>query len=287
MMSYQTIIHSVSLSDRDRQLIASEIPGLWFERATYYLIEHEESVTQPVVSGLRQRLAFDINPLPVEFDPKSVGLFISDMDSTLITVECIDEIAAVLGIKPQVAAITETAMRGEIDFEAALRQRVQLLEGISVEALQKVYDERVELTAGAEQMLVGLKQSGIKTALVSGGFTFFTERLQQRLGLDYALACVLEIEQGQLTGQIVSQIVDAEAKARMLADICIELGIDPKQTVAIGDGANDLNMLASAGLSIAFRAQDKVREVADACLHYSGLEGVCQLLQMDFHSTRA
>ena len=281
MMSYQTIIHSVDVSERDRQLIAAEIPGLWFERATYYLIEHEESVTQPVAAGLRQRLAFDINPLPKGFDPKSVYLLISDMDSTLIAVECIDEIAAVLGIKPQVAAITEAAMRGEIDFEAALRQRVKLLKGVSVEALQQVYDERIELTSGAEQMLAGLKQSGIKTALVSGGFTFFTERLQKRLSLDYALACVLEIEQGHLTGQIVSNIVDAKAKAQMLTDLCTELEIKPQQTVAIGDGANDLNMLASAGLSIAFRAHDKVREAADVCLHYSGLEGVCQLLQMD------
>lgn len=279
-MSYQTIIHAVELDESDRQLITAEIPGLWFERPAYHLIEHDESVTKAVISGLRQRLSFDINPLPPGFDPGGVRLLISDMDSTLIAVECIDEIADVLGIKPQVAAITEAAMRGEMDFEAALRQRVKLLKGVSVEALQQVYDQRVTLTSGAEQMLMGLKQAGIKTALVSGGFTFFTERLQQRLGLDYALACVLEIEQGHLTGQVLSKVVDADAKAQLLADICTELEIEPEQTVAIGDGANDLNMLACAGLSIAFRAKDKVREAADVCLQYSGLEGVCQLLQL-------
>ena len=278
-MSYQTILHSVELDPRDRQLIAAEIPGLWFERPAYHLIEHEDSVSNAVITGLRHRLSFDINPLPRDFDPGKVRVLISDMDSTLIAVECIDEIADVLGIKPQVAVITEAAMRGEMDFEAALRQRVKLLAGVSVEALQQVYDERVTLTAGAEQMLDGLKQAGIKTALVSGGFTFFTERLQQRLGLDYALACVLEIDNGCLTGRVISQVIDADAKAQMLADICTERGIEPQQTVAIGDGANDLKMLAAAGLSIAFRAKDKVREAADVCLHYSGLEGVCQLLQ--------
>ncbi len=279
-MSYQTIIHTVKLDPKHRHLIADEIPGLWFERPAYHLIEHNDSVSNAVITALRQRLSFDINPLPKGFDPSQVRLLISDMDSTLIAIECIDEIADVLGIKPQVAAITEAAMRGEIDFEAALRQRVKLLAGVSVEALQQVYDERVKLTDGAEQMLAGLKQAGIKAALVSGGFTFFTERLQQRLGLDYALACVLEIENDRLTGQVVSKIVDADAKAQMLADICTELGIEPQQAVAIGDGANDLKMLAAAGLSIAFRAKYKVREAADVCLHYTGLEGVCQLLQL-------
>lgn len=285
-MSYQTIVHAVELDPRDKALIAAEIPGLWFERPAYHLIKHDESVTHAVITGLRQRLSFDINPLPKGFGPGKVRLLISDMDSTLIAIECIDEIADVLGIKPQVAAITEAAMRGEIDFEVALRQRVQLLAGVSVEALQKVYDERLKLTGGAEQMLAGLKQAGIKVALVSGGFTFFTERLQQRLGLDYALACVLEIENNHLTGQVISKVIDADAKAQMLADICIELGIESRQTVAIGDGANDLKMLAAAGLSIAFRAKDKVREAADVCLQYSGLEGVCQLLQFGSSTTQ-
>ncbi|MCL6482771.1 MAG: phosphoserine phosphatase SerB, partial [Janthinobacterium lividum] len=175
-----------------------------------------------------------------------------DMDSTLITIECIDEIADMQGLKPQVAAITEAAMRGELDFSASLKQRVALLEGLDASALQRVYDERLKLSPGAQTMLAAVQKAGLKTLLVSGGFTFFTERLKQRLGLDFTHANELEIVDGKLTGKVLGGIVDAEEKQRTVERVCAQLGITPAQAIVMGDGANDLKMMGIAGLSVAF-----------------------------------
>jgi phosphoserine phosphatase len=201
-------------------------------------------------------------------------LVVMDMDSTLIAIECIDEIADMVGVKPQVAAITEAAMRGELDFASALRRRVALLEGLEESALQRVYDERLTLSPGAEVMLDGMRSAGLKTLLVSGGFTFFTERLQRRLGLDRAVANVLEIEGGRLTGRVLGEIVDAQRKATELRRMCSELGVGPNQAIAIGDGANDLAMMAAAGVGIAFRAKPVVRKQATHSIRFCGLEAV-------------
>jgi phosphoserine phosphatase len=201
-----------------------------------------------------------------------------DMDSTLITIECIDEIADMHGLKPQVAAITEAAMRGELDFAESLRRRVALLEGLDAQALQRVYDERLKLSMGAEAMLAALKAAGLKTLLVSGGFSFFTERLQQRLGLDFIRANVLEIDDGKMTGALTGTIVDAEEKKSTVKRVCAELGIKPSQAIVIGDGANDLKMMGIAGLSVAFRAKPVVREQADVALNFVGLDGLLTLL---------
>ncbi len=209
---------------------------------------------------------------------KDYGLVVMDMDSTLITIECIDEIADMQGLKPQVAAITEAAMRGELDFSESLRRRVALLEGLDESALQRVYDERLKLTAGAEFMLSSLKAHGIKTLLVSGGFVFFTERLQQRLGLNYTHANTLEIKDGKLTGKVLGGIVDAQAKADLLIKTRNALGLKPEQVIAIGDGANDLKMLAQAGAGIAFHAKPVVRAQAKYALNFVGLDGVIALL---------
>lgn len=201
-----------------------------------------------------------------------------DMDSTLITIECIDEIAGMQGLKAQVAAITEAAMRGELDFAASLTQRVALLEGLEAEALERVYEERLRLSPGAEAMLTGVQAAGMKTLLVSGGFTFFTERLQQRLGLDYAHANVLEVRAGKLTGKVVGGIVDALEKKRTVERVCADLGITPRQAIVMGDGANDLQMMGIAGLSVAFRAKPVVRAQADVALNFSGLDALLTIL---------
>jgi phosphoserine phosphatase len=201
-----------------------------------------------------------------------------DMDSTLITIECIDEIADMQGLKPQVSAITEAAMRGELDFSESLKRRVALLEGLPVEALERVYEERLQLSMGAQAMLDGVQAAGLKTLLVSGGFTFFTERLQARLKLDYAHANVLEAADGKLTGRVIGGIVDAGEKMRTVQRVCAELGIAPQQAIVMGDGANDLQMMGIAGLSVAFRAKPVVRAQASVALNFSGLDGLLAVL---------
>lgn len=206
------------------------------------------------------------------------GLVVMDMDSTLISIECIDEIADMQGLKPQVAAITESAMRGEIDFAESLRRRVALLEGLDEHALQRVYDERLQLNPGAEIMLSRLKEHGIRTLLVSGGFLFFTERLKPRLGLDFTHANTLEIRDGKLTGKVLGKILDAQGKADWLVKIREELELKPEQVIAMGDGANDLKMMARAGLSIAYHAKPVVREQASYALNFVGLDGLVNLL---------
>ncbi len=205
------------------------------------------------------------------------GLLVMDMDSTLISIECIDEIADMQGLKPQVAAITESAMRGEIDFAESLRRRVALLEGLEEGALQRVYDERLQLNPGAETMLAALKKHGIKTLLVSGGFVFFTERLKQRLGLDYAHANTLEVINGRLTGKVLGKILDAQGKADRLIEKRNELGLAKEQVIAMGDGANDLKMMAHAGVSIAYHAKPVVRDEASYAFNFVGLDGLVNL----------
>ncbi|WP_296945660.1 phosphoserine phosphatase SerB [uncultured Massilia sp.] len=206
------------------------------------------------------------------------GLVAMDMDSTLITIECIDEIADMQGLKPQVSAITEAAMRGELDFAESLQRRVALLEGLPVEALGRVYDERLRISPGGEAMLDAVRAAGLKTLLVSGGFTFFTERLRTRLALDYTHANVLEAEGGVLTGRVAGGIVDAGEKMRTVQRTCAELGIPTRRAIVMGDGANDLNMMGVSGLSVAFRAKPVVRAQASVALNFSGLDGLLAIL---------
>jgi phosphoserine phosphatase len=206
-------------------------------------------------------------------------LLVMDMDSTLITIECIDEIADMQGLKPQVAAITEAAMRGELEFRDSLIRRVALLEGLDAGALQRVVDERLQLSPGAERMLASAKAAGLKTLLVSGGFTFFTDRMQARLGLDYTRANTLEIIDGKLTGRVLGEIVDAEAKRRTVESTCTLLGAIPSQAIVMGDGANDLAMMSIAGMSVAFRAKPVVRQKADVALNFVGLDGILALFE--------
>jgi phosphoserine phosphatase len=198
-----------------------------------------------------------------------------DMDSTLINIECIDEIAAFGGVKAQVASITEAAMRGEIkDFSESLTRRVAFLKGLSAEVLQSVYEQKLRFNPGAEQLVATAKQAGLKVLLVSGGFTFFTEKLKARIGLDAAHANVLGTENGLLTGQVVGRILDAQGKADTLRAFAQDCGATADQIIAIGDGANDLRMLGLAGYSVAYRAKPVVRAQAKFALNVAGLDGV-------------
>jgi phosphoserine phosphatase len=206
-------------------------------------------------------------------------LLAMDMDSTLITIECIDELGDLAGRKPEIAALTASAMRGEIDYPESLRRRVALLKGLEEKALLRVYQERLRLTPGAEVLLSECQAQGVKLLLVSGGFTFFTERLKHRLGLDYTISNTLDIRGGKLTGELRGNVVDAEAKAAKFRALAKELNAAKEQTVAIGDGANDLKMMAEAGVSIAFRAKPVVRAQASCALNWSGLDAVVRLFE--------
>jgi len=207
-------------------------------------------------------------------------LLAMDMDSTLITIECIDELGAIAGKGAEIAAITAAAMRGEIaDYKESLKRRVALLAGQSETALERVYQDKLRLTPGAEQLVAACRKHNVKTLLVSGGFTFFTERLKARLGLDYTLSNNLEIENGRLTGRLLGDIVDAQAKADEFSSVLKKLKIGKDESVAIGDGANDLKMMAAAGVSVAFRAKPVVRAQASCALTYSGLDGVLNLFE--------
>ena len=206
-------------------------------------------------------------------------LLAMDMDSTLITIECIDELGDFAGRKAEIAAITAQAMRGEIEYQESLRRRVRALANLPETALQDVYDQRLKLTPGAEELIAACKKNGVQLLLVSGGFTFFTERLKARLGLDHTISNVLEVKAGKLTGELVGAIVDADAKAGRFREVLFSLGAKQEQTVAIGDGANDLKMMAEAGLSVAFHAKPVVRAAATCALSWCGLDAVVNLFE--------
>ena len=273
------VLQGSELNATDAQNIANQFDGQLESKTRYSSITLHQSLSDEQLQILRDTYTFDINVLQQNFDVSAIKLLVTDMDSTLINIECVDEIADFINVKPQVAEITEAAMRGELDFESSLRQRVALLKGLDVSALEQVYDQRLRLNPGAELMLNHLQQRGIKTALVSGGFTFFTERLKQRLGLNYTMANVLGEHNGRLTGEVVGDICGAQAKADFLLEHCKKLDISPSQVVSMGDGANDLLMMKEAGLSIAYHAKPKVQAQAMTTINYCGLEGVLGLLQ--------
>jgi phosphoserine phosphatase len=207
-----------------------------------------------------------------------------DMDSTLINIECIDEIAAAAGRKAEVAAITEAAMRGEIaDYTESLRRRLALLRGVPAQALEEVYTQRLQLNPGVEAFVQACRAAGLKTLLVSGGFTFFSERVHQRLGLDFSRANVLQVADGRLTGELVPRpwgtVVDGAEKRRVLLEVAELMGISPAQAIAVGDGANDLPMMGAAGCAIAFHAKPKVQAQANIAITAGGMDRALAVLQ--------
>ncbi len=207
-------------------------------------------------------------------------LMVFDMDSTLINIECIDEVADAAGKKAEVAAITEAAMRGDItDFNESLRRRVALLKGVPMSALEQVRSERLRLNPGADVLLKAALAAGMHTMLVSGGFTYFAQQVQAQLGIHEAHANVLEIDaEGKLTGQVLGKIVDGEAKKQHLLAACKHLGISPAQAIAVGDGANDLAMMSASGLSVAYHAKPKVRAQAMVAINEGGLDRLLEVL---------
>ncbi len=212
------------------------------------------------------------------------GLIAFDMDSTLISIECVDEVAAMAGKKAEVAAITEAAMRGEIaDYKESLRRRVAMLAGVPATDLQRVYDERLRLNPGVERFVAACRSAGLYTLLVSGGFTFFSDRVRDRLQIDETRSNVLEVAAGALTGRMVDQpwgdICDGEEKRRAVLQACSRLGIDPARAIAVGDGANDLPMLGAVGLSIAFHAKPAVQAQAMLAIVEGGLDRALEIVR--------
>lgn len=217
---------------------------------------------------------------------KNYKLIAFDMDSTLINIECVDEIADAAGRKAEVAAITEAAMQGVItDYKESLRQRVALLKGVTVQHMEQVFTERLRFNPGAKELITAAKAAGLTTLLVSGGFTFFADRVKAGLGIDFARSNMLEVQNGQLTGRMVDQawgdICDGLEKRRTMLEVASLLGIEPEQCIAMGDGANDLEMMRAVGLSVAYRAKPRVRDQARVAIDMGGLDRLLEVFGAD------
>ncbi len=271
------VIQGLDVKTRDLKKIAKLSGSTRIEKIGKNAFRLHDYKTQDGVAEYCANAKLDFAFVPQPRKLSDFGLVAMDMDSTLITIECIDEIADIRGVKPQVAAITASAMRGEIEYHESLRRRLALLEGLDETALERVYDERLKLSPGAERMLGRLRSLGIKTLLVSSGFTYFTERLKERLSLDYTLSNTLELKSGKLTGKVLGRIVDAQIKAAKLRELRDGLRLSRDQVIAIGDGANDLAIMAEAGVSIAYHAKPVVRGKAAYCFDYVGLDGLLNL----------
>jgi phosphoserine phosphatase len=258
------------------QLCATSVQFTQIAQNAYYLANQATPLESVMLFCSEQKIdcayVQDIHLL------KNYGLCVMDMDSTLISIECIDEIADMVGIKPQIAEITERAMLGELDFAQSLRERVALLKGLKESDLKRVLNERLQLNPGAVEWIAACKANNITTLLVSGGFTFFAERVKAMLNLDFAVSNTLEIIDGKLTGKLLGDIVDAQTKADELVKFRDQLGLSSAQTIAIGDGANDLKMMSAAGIGIAYHAKPVVQTQATYALNFIGLDGVSFLL---------
>jgi len=270
----QAIKHGVTL-----HTVGSQISN-----GTYYSERWESSheldtLHRENLRSIAAKFNSDLCFLNTDLQPTDIKVLAMDMDSTLINIECIDEIADFTGKKAAVAQITEATMRGEIkNFQESLRRRVALLEGVSVDALEAVYRERLQPNPGAAELLAGAHQRGLHTLLVSGGFTFFTERLREQLGFKQAQSNTLEIINDKLTGKVLGEIVDGVAKAAYLDEACRSWGCTKANAITIGDGANDLIMMSGSGISIAYKAKPVVKEKADAAFDRVGLDAALLLI---------
>jgi phosphoserine phosphatase len=250
-----------------------------------FRITRADPATRAAVAAHCAKARLDWGFVPEGRTLADYGLLAMDMDSTLISIECIDEIADFAGRKEEVAAVTASAMRGEIDWPESLRRRVKALAGLDAAALERVYAQRLRFNRGAERLLAAARRSGVKTLLVSGGFTYFTDRVRAELGFDYAYSNTLVVKDGRLAGEVTGPLVDAYGKAAHVARLKAELGLARERVMAIGDGANDLLMLGEAGTSIAYHAKPIVKEKADYALDYAGLDGVLALFPESLSSS--
>jgi phosphoserine phosphatase len=273
------IIQGLDIQNSDLRAIAKLAGASQIERITGEAFRLLDAQPHPDISGYCDEAELDHSFIQSGIKLTDFALVAMDMDSTLIAIESIDEIADIHNVKPQVSEITQATMRGEINFAESLTRRTALLSGLAQGALQKVYDERLQLNPGAEKMLKKLQALGIKTMVISGGFTFFTERIKARLGLDYAFANTLDIQNGKLTGQVLGNIIGASGKGMVLKQVREALGLRKEQVIAIGDGANDLKMLAEAGIGIAFHAKPVLREKATFSINHVGLDGIINLFE--------
>ncbi|MGE0311557.1 MAG: phosphoserine phosphatase SerB [Lautropia sp.] len=275
------VVQHPRLADAAIGCFAAEVGRMPDRRAADLATWDGLSPGSPTIARVRElgaALGVDADLVAADLRLEDFRLIAFDMDSTLITVECIDEIADFAGRRAEVSAITEATMRGEIaDFAESLRRRVACLRGVPATALQSVLDDRVRLTPGAGTLIARAKAAGLATLLVSGGFTFFTDALRERLGLDHARANRLEIVDGTLSGRVVGPVVDAAFKHDELLRRCAALGIGPTQAIVVGDGANDLRMMSIAGLSVAWRAKPVVRAQAHVALGSGGLDALLNL----------
>ena len=273
------IIQGLEIQNSDLRELAKLVDANHIERITDQAFRLKSAARREEVAAYCAEAGLDFAFVDPSARLSDFGLVAMDMDSTLLAIESIDEIADMQGVKAQVAEITQRTMRGEIVFAESLRLRTALLEGLDEDALQRVYDERVRLSPGAEKMLQRMKSAGLKTMVISGGFTFFTDRVKTRLDLDYAAANRIEVSNGKLTGKVLGDIIGATGKGEVLKKVREELGLKREQVIAIGDGANDLKMMEEAGVSIAYHAKPVVQAKATYSLNHVGLDGVINLFE--------
>ena len=275
------VIQGADIETRDLKELAKLAGAAAIDRLSATAFRLRGAQPAAGIAELCGTAKLDFGFVPEDRKLSDFKLLVMDMDSTLITMETIDELADMVSIKAEVAAITERAMRGEIEYDQSLRERLALLKGLDQSALQRVYDERLKFSPGAERMLDKVRAAGIKTLLVSGGFTYMTDRLKTRVQLDYTYSNVLEISNGKLTGKVIGEIVNADAKLAALKRIAGEIDASPAQIAGVGDGANDLKFLAACGVSVAYHAKPVVREQTSYAINHAGLDAMLCLLSAE------